>query len=152
MATIKYALDRARFVKLVAQLKDMGFLFISGNIEATPTEITRDRTFCSSADYPHNNGYFFLFPKFIHCEIFETKEIDNIHQGRVFAVSRAAGGPYMELWFRIDQAGIFSGDIELRSRFVLSDYTIIAPPLRLKEFFNQVRKLVRSEMKAMTKG
>lgn len=154
MATIKFSLGRSRFTALVNDLKLMGFDLVSGDIKETRRDITRDYTFTSEKDYPYGNGYFFLFPQFVDCEKMEILDLGVTKKNkRAFAVQRAFGGPYLELNFKVSpDTGIVDGELRLRPKFDLRDYSTIGPHDELKEVFDKMRGHIRQLMKEQKKS
>jgi hypothetical protein len=136
MATIKFSLEHSRFTALVNDLKLMGFDLVSGDIKETTRDITRDYTFTSEKDYPYGNGYFFLFPQFVDCEKMKILDFVDSDKKQFFAVQRSFGGPYLELNFRVSpETRIVDGELRLRPKFDLRDYSTIGPNDELKEVF-----------------
>lgn len=149
MATVKFSLEHSRFTALINDLKLMGFDFVSGDIKETRRDITRDYTFTSEEDYPYGNGYFFLFPQFVDCEKMEILDLGvNKKKKQAFAAQRAFGGPYLELYFRVSpETRVVDGELRLRPKFDLRDYSVIGPHDELKEVFDKMRVHIRQLMK-----
>lgn len=153
MATIKFSLEQSRFTALVNDLKLMGFDFVSGDIKETRSDITRDYTFTSEEDYPYGNGYFFLFPQFVHCERMKILDFCDSDKKPFFAVQRSFGGPYLELNFSVSpEARIVDGELRLRPKFVLRDYSTVGPHDELREVFDKMCVHIRQLMKEQKKN